>query len=323
MSRVTRSGSVSGSKDSATLRSSAATAGRGPANPGARATEKLRESRRFKEQNMRLTLNCLGIVAGLLVIILSIGFCIFSAMVGNILGGIRDRDLSKPFNRLQRYEEFFDSLSAQGYAVRKSPVVMQASEQVHRWRVVPNGDEDGRLFTWKFMLETNKVEPQTNAALNLDVKLGYVKEGEAQGWDFSGSERYDPNDKLVIAIVESDASLAQGSNLNAGWEDSSGALTGPVGAPLISPDEAQQRQARLGGTPQPQEPVPGEEGAPPGDSVPVGEDSQAQEDDGSVVVGTENDEEEAEEEPQEEPEDDPGDGSEEPEEEPQEEPDVW
>ena len=190
-----------------------------------------------------VSLGCLGVLAGLVVFVACVGFWYGSRMIVDVLHEIGEHDFTGPMERINHYEVFFESLTEQGYEVAMQKPSIDLGVTTYFWKVQPQGSEEFRVFRWIHDLEANEVLPQTNAALLLDLELGYVTEEKAREHDFiDPKERYDTDDLLAQAIVQkSEFSLLPPTELESGWIRET-PPEGPVGAPLLTPDEARQRQ---------------------------------------------------------------------------------
>jgi hypothetical protein len=191
-----------------------------------------------------LIFGCLGTILGIGFFLGSVGFLIGSRYMQGIINEIGSTSFTKQMERLDHYGSFFDALSAGGSKVQREDSEVGQGEIYYLWQVTAPGSDEARVFRWRHDLAANTVVPLNNPALLLDLKLGYIKEQEAQSWQFDDpGQKYDPADMLTQAMVKNDFSLINPADL----ADPDGVVVpppdGPVGAPLISPEEASHRGA--------------------------------------------------------------------------------
>jgi hypothetical protein len=190
-----------------------------------------------------ISLGCLWIIIGTLIVALCVGVWFGGRLATSVLEEIGDRDFSGPTQRINKYESFFSSLSENGYVVIQSNTNILMGKATYPWTIQPQGSSERRTFQWEHDLETNVVYPRTNAALCLDVALGYVSAQDAAAYDgfSSENEKYDPDDLITKAMVQNNFSLIPAPELSAGWErgDESTAAVSPG---LVSPEEGAGRR---------------------------------------------------------------------------------
>jgi hypothetical protein len=185
-------------------------------------------------------LGCLWVIVGSALIGLCGGIWYGSRLAVNVLKEIAAHDYAGPRQRIDRYESFFQSLDRKTFEVDEvQRTVDQKGKQSVGWVVTVLGSQLRRRFQWEYDLETQAVRPRTNGALCLDVELGLTSEDEAKSYQGleSEAEQYNPDDVVVRAIVKSNYSISP-QDLEGGW--TAGAEE-PVGAPLISPEEGENR----------------------------------------------------------------------------------
>lgn len=206
-----------------------------------------------------------GVIGNLLLILLQaalvlagIGFWLGSMLLVDVLNEIRQRDFTASTSRIGSYDEFFDRLRQAGCKVVKDePRIIREGESTYLWTVEPKGRDDLCRFQWRHSFDENEVIPQTNAALLLDLRQGYIEAKDIPA-NKELSSIYDPNDQLALALINDnpDAKLPAVEPPPAQQLPPEG-----VGPPLISPEEAKSRASR--GKPKEEQPAEGapEEGA--------------------------------------------------------------
>lgn len=229
-------------------------------------------------------MGCLWIILGLGIVAVSAGIYYGTTVAIDVLHEIGQRDFSGPRERINQYEQYFNSLDSQQYSVQQGKTNILEGVVSYMWTVEPRGSLARRRFEWFQLYEGNEIQPKTNPALCLDVQLGYMTEGQAAAYTgFAGQhERYDPDDVITQSIVQNRFSLIQPQDLSGGWE----AVIppeGPVGAPVVSPTEGNERQETAEQVEEPQ-PEEGSETSPNEATEVVGE-----EDEGDGSAGDEGD----------------------------------
>lgn len=209
----------------------------------ARATQRNRTKKWSAGREIFVTsMGCVGIVFGVLFIAASVGFWYGSQMILGILHEVGEKDFTAQYERINKYEVFFDGLSDAGYdVIREEPKIdtkPDSSAKFYLWRVQPAGTSEFCIYRWRYDLQSDKVEPKTNPALLLDIQMGYVKRDDAKNYGF-----YDPSDELAEAIAEDNLGLVQLQALGSGWESDT-LPEGPVMAPAVPVEEAEGREAR-------------------------------------------------------------------------------
>jgi hypothetical protein len=200
----------------------------------------------------------LGILLGVLVIIMSLGFFIGSFVMVSVLNEIGVRSFDAPMERIGSYEVFFNQAAAEGFQVTAEEPKIDQGVTYYLWQVKPRGLDDICSFQWEHNLENNEVTPRNNAALLLDIKLQYVTEHEAgTKYDF-----YNPEDQLARAVVEEEFELLMTPNGDGhGWADRQQANLPPLAPPLLTPEEAKRRRGGGVAKPKTEEEIAAEEEA--------------------------------------------------------------
>lgn len=200
--------------------------------------------------------NILLILVQAAVVLGGIGFWLGSMLLVDVLNEIRQRDFTASTSRIASYDEFFDGLRKAGCKVVKDePRIIREGESTYLWTVEPKGRDDLCRFQWRHSFDENEVVPQTNAALLLDLRQGYV-DAQQVAASKELSNIYDPNDQIALGLIN--------ANPNAKPPVVAQAPAQPppeegVGPPLITPEEAKNRVSH--GKPKevpPTEAVPGD-----------------------------------------------------------------
>jgi hypothetical protein len=200
--------------------------------------------------------NLLLILVQAVVVLGGIGFWLGSMLLVDVLNEIRQRDFTASASRIASYDEFFDGLRKAGCKVVKDePRIIREGESTYLWTVEPKGRDDLCRFQWRHSFDENEVVPQTNAALLLDLRQGFIKPQEIAA-NKELSSIYDPNDQIALGLI----------NANPNAKPPAAALPPAtqlpdegVGAPLITPEAAKGRASH--GKPKeapPEEVVPGD-----------------------------------------------------------------
>jgi len=204
--------------------------------PAAVAERLSKRRRRARQGALGALLDLLLVIVEIVIIACGVAFWVGSMMVVGVLNEIRQHDFSVPLERVAKYEEFFGALRKQGFNVVEDKPRIDEGVTKYLWTVEPPGKAGMFRFEWAHDLEANAVTPKTNAALLLDLELGYINASEARAYTF-----FNPSDPVARAVLEQGTARRPGG-LTAG--------AGPVGPeqgvlpPLISPEEAKGRAAR-------------------------------------------------------------------------------
>jgi hypothetical protein len=212
--------------------------------PAVVAERLTKRRRRARQGAFGALLNLLLIVIEIVVIVFGVAFWVGSMMVVGVLNEIRQRDFSAPLERVAKYEEFFGERRKQGFNVVEDKPRIDEGVTKYLWTVEPPGRAGMFRFEWAHDLEANAVTPRTNAALLLDLELGYVNATEARSYTF-----FNPSDPVVPEVLEHGTARPPGGPLAV-----SNGQVGPeqgVMPPLISPEEARGRAARAKKTEEP------------------------------------------------------------------------
>lgn len=192
------------------------------------------------QQWLLVLLTAIASLLGALLFLGCVGFLLGSILLGSVLDEISSRDFSGPIERIDHYEVFFSSVANAGYLVRKDNPKILEGVTTYLWTVQPKGNDELRVFEWQHDLNSpdqqQALTPKTSAAIYADIELGYLKPQDATQFSF-----YDPDDKLCLAIVNTDFSLFQTPEGASGWLAQSQVPSGPVLAPLLSPEDAKKR----------------------------------------------------------------------------------
>lgn len=248
---MARSGSSSRASTAAPPRSAKrkAAVGRGKASSGQAARGKVRgkagrgRQARGNSVGWEIVLSvfgCLWVIVGTILVGFCGGMWYGSRLAVNVLKEIAAHDYAGPRERINRYESFFHSLDNNLYEVEEGQRnIDQRGKQSVGWVVTLRGSQERRRFQWEYDLESQKIRPCTNGALCLDVELGLISEEDAQAYKGleSDAEKYNPDDVVVRAIVKSNYSISP-QDLAGGWNTPADE---PVGAPLITPEEGEER----------------------------------------------------------------------------------
>ena len=177
----------------------------------------------------------LGILAGLLIIGISLGAWYLSNEAVGIMQEISSRDVSGPHKQVESYEKFFNGLSTDQFIVRRDEPRNLQNVITYLWTVEHRQSGEVTQFRWEWDMSTLDVLPRSNGALLLDRRLNNLKGSDLEHFDF-----YDPDDAFAMAIVQQDISLIGIEDMGNGW-------VGPeykdsVLPPLISPEDALNRK---------------------------------------------------------------------------------
>jgi hypothetical protein len=207
---------------------------------------------------VRNVLGIVWIVFAAVITLLSLGFLIGSFAMVDVLGDIsKARNFGTALGRKDHYDEYFDSLAAAGFKVVEDKPNIVKGVTNYLWTVVPPGTDALRVFSWQHSLETNELQPSSNAALLLDIELGYISTGDAPS--FAVDFKYNPDDNVILAMLDRNVSYFAKGNPN-GW----GAA--PAGPPAPLPPKFDPKKGRrsVGGAIESEEPededAEGEEG---------------------------------------------------------------
>lgn len=215
------------------------------------------------------TLGCVGILLGVAFIAGAVAFWYGSQMILGILNEVAEKDFTAQYQRISKYEAFFDGLSDEGYdVIREEPKIdtkPESSAKFYLWRVQPAGTGEFCVYRWRYDLKSDEVEPSTNPALLLDIEMGYIRRDDARDYAF-----YEPGDELAQAIAQENLGVLELQTLSTVWQSDS-LPEGPVMAPIVSVDEAAERESQFMGERYPREPQ-GEEAEGSRDAVEIGGD---------------------------------------------------
>jgi hypothetical protein len=215
------------------------------------AARKARATRRNKSQQnysvgreiVVTTFGCIGILFGVVFIGAAIAFWYGSQMMLGILNEVAEKDFTNQYERISKYEAFFDGLVDAGYdVIREEPKIdtkPDSSAKFYLWRVQPAGTSEFCIYRWRYDLQSDAVEPSTNPALLLDIEMGYIKRDDAGKYSF-----YDAGDELAQAIAEENLGMLQLRAYGSVWESDT-PPEGPVMAPMVSVDEAEGRESQF------------------------------------------------------------------------------
>jgi hypothetical protein len=184
--------------------------------------------------------NLLLILVQAAVVLAGIGFWLGSMLLVDVLNEIRQRDFTASTTRIEGYDAFFDGLRKAGCKVVKDePRIIREGESTYLWTVEPKGRDDLCRFQWRHNFDENEVIPQTNAALLLDLRQGFLAANDIAA-SKELSSIYDPNDQLALALIDANPNAKP----PAGTPPPAQALPEEgVGPPLIKPEEAKGRAA--------------------------------------------------------------------------------
>jgi len=229
-----------GGRKSAKKAAVARRASRGPAKSKAKGGYSL------GREVLSVSMGCLGILFGLVVIGMCVGGWYACNLATSVLQEIGERDFSGPKEQINTYEMFLATLNEGDYTVRQGKTSITLGKESFTWVVQPRGSNEMRRFQWVHDYELNKIFPRTNPALCLDIELGYISKADAAGIELAAHEGYDPNDVITMAMVENNFSLIQAQHMAGGdgW-DVSALPQSTVGAPRLSPTEAKGREGEF------------------------------------------------------------------------------
>jgi len=137
-----------------------------------------------------------GVVFGIFVIILGVGYVVGAYYLVGVLGEIAQKDFTPANQRLSSYEDFFVGLQRQGLEVEKSAPYIREGVKYFLWAVTLPDEQRRLIYRWKHDLETNRVSPLTSAATYLDIELGYIRRQEV------GLYPYTPGDELALQLAK-------------------------------------------------------------------------------------------------------------------------
>jgi hypothetical protein len=187
------------------------------------------------------TLGLVWIVSAAIVVVLCVFFLAGSVLMMGILSEIsRARDFDAAIERDQAYQDYFAKIAAAGFKVIEDEPSLVEGVKQYLWTVLPPGEQTLRVFSWSYNMQTNEYLPTSNAALLLDLKLDYIKTGEAE--KFANGFTYQPDDPVAEAMLKGDVTFFAANNPN-GW-GAQQETAPPLPPPLFDP-----KKGKRGGSP--------------------------------------------------------------------------
>ena len=121
-----------------------------------------------------------GVIAGVVFIVLCIGYVASAYWMYGLLADIAQKDFTPANHRLDSYRQFFERMErSSGLEVEESPPYIKDGIKHFLWTVTIPGKPDRLIYHWQHDLNSNRVEPLTSPATYVDIEYGYIRPDQA------------------------------------------------------------------------------------------------------------------------------------------------
>ena len=185
-----------------------------------------------------------GVIAGVVFIVLCIGYVASAYWMYGLLADIAQKDFTPANHRLDSYRQFFERMErSSGLEVEESPPYIKDGIKHFLWTVTIPGKPDRLIYHWQHDLNSNRVEPLTSPATYVDIEYGYIRPDQASIYP------YIVGDTLALQIAKGIYSAGRPEEVTAESEPSAAEpeaeaeLTEEAGAEPALPDEGGEEAA--------------------------------------------------------------------------------
>ena len=138
-----------------------------------------------------------GVIAGVVFIVLCIGYVASAYWMYGLLADIAQKDFTPANHRLDSYRQFFLRLErSSGLTVEESPPYIKDGIKHFLWTASIPGKPDRLIYHWQHDLSSNKVEPLTSPSTYVDLEYGYIRPDQASSYP------YRVGDTLALQIAK-------------------------------------------------------------------------------------------------------------------------
>jgi uncharacterized membrane protein YgcG len=142
-------------------------------------------ARRRRKAKRTGWLEIAGVIAGVVFIVLCIGYVASAYWMYGLLADIAQKDFTPANQRLDSYRQFFQRLERNAKLdVEESPPYIKEGVKHFLWTVSIPGQSDRLIYHWQHDLATNKVEPLTSPATYVDIEYGYIRPDQASQYPY-------------------------------------------------------------------------------------------------------------------------------------------